>query len=87
MDTVKVIIHVYNKNLTNTAQSYIRAEKVARFGSVQEEICCYEPYKDVEVNVCLRYVCWSTGELVPSFYIDKASLRVALEKINLFILE
>lgn len=86
MKNIKVIIHVYDKELTYAEQSYIRAEKVARFGATQEERKAYEPYTDTEVNLCLRFVSWSTGEIVPSFYIPAESLRNALEKINLFLL-
>lgn len=86
MRSIKVIIHVYNKDLTFAEKSYIKAERVARFGASQEERPCYEPYKDEEVNLCLKFVCWSSGDVVPSFYIPADALRNALEKINLFLL-
>lgn len=84
MRAIKVLVHVYNKDLTYAENSYIRAEKVTRFGAHSLSINCYEPYADEEVTVYLKFKCWTTGVEVAEFFINRASLRVALERINLF---
>lgn len=84
MRNIKVLVHVYNKDLTYAENSYIRAEKVTRFGAHSLSVNCYEPYSDEEVAVYLKFKCWTTGVEVAESFINRESLRVALERINLF---
>lgn len=85
MRIIKLIVHVADWQSTDIERCTLRAEVVAKNGISQEQLEAYEPYRDEQVLLSIVYKDWWENVRVPSLYISRNRLRLALEKINLFL--
>lgn len=77
-----VFVAVYS--LERPEETKVKLEKVARLRKPQAKWTCYDSYNDRDVTVFFRALHWYEDAELPFIVVPRNTLRVALERENLF---